>query len=83
MGYPVKMEELIEINPKIMVGKPIIKGTRIKVEMILEKLAAGQSIEDILTQHPRLNREQILACIEYAARSMDASFVFPIVKEAA
>ena len=77
------MEALIEINPKIMVGKPVIKGTRIKVEMILEKLAAGESTEEILEQHPRLSRAQILACIEYAARSLDASFVFPIVKEAA
>ncbi len=77
------MEDLIEINPKIMVGKPVIKGTRIKVEMILEKLAAGESTEEILRQHPRLSREQVLACIEYAARSMDASFVFPVVREAA
>lgn len=77
------MEELIEINPKIMVGKPVIKGTRIKVEMILEKLAAGESVEEILAQHPRLHREQILACIAYAARSLDASFVFPIAREAA
>lgn len=77
------MEELIEINPKIMVGKPVIKGTRITVELILEKLASGQAIEDILRSYPHLNREQILACLEYAHRSMSVDFVFPLVHEPA
>jgi uncharacterized protein (DUF433 family) len=61
------MENLIEINPKVMMGKPIIKGTRITAELVLEKLAAGQTIEDILRSYPHLNREQILACIEATA----------------
>jgi uncharacterized protein (DUF433 family) len=77
------MEELIEINPEIMVGKPVIKGTRITVELMLEKLAAGQSVEEILVSYPHLSREQILACLEYAHRSMSADFVFPLVHEAA
>lgn len=77
------MEHLIEINPKIMVGKPVIKGTRITVQLVLEKLAAGQSIDDILGSYPHLNREQILACLEYARRSMSVDFVFPLVHEAA
>lgn len=77
------MENLIEINPKIMVGKPVIKGTRITVELVLEKLASGQSVDDILTSYPHLNREQILACLEYAHRSMSVDFVFPLVHEAA
>lgn len=77
------METLIESNSKVMLGKPVIKGTRIKVEMILQKLAAGESIEEILSQHPRLNREQMLACLDFAARSLDADFVYPLVKEAA
>lgn len=76
------MEELIEINPKIMVGKPIIKGTRITVDLVIGKLAAGQSIDDILTSYPHLRREQILACLEYAQRSLEADFVFPLVHEA-
>ena len=66
-----------------MLGKPVIKGTRIKVEMILQKLAAGESIEDILSQHPRLKREQILACIDFAVKSLQADFVYPLVREAA
>lgn len=77
------MENLIESNPKIMVGKPVIKGTRIKVEMILQKLAAGESIDDILLQHPRLERVQVLACIEFAAKSLNADFIYPLVKIAA
>lgn len=77
------MENLIEINPKIMVGKPVIRGTRITVELILEKLASGQSVDDILSSYPHLEREQILACLEYAHRSMSADFVYPLVHETA
>lgn len=77
------MEELIEINPRIMVGKPVIKGTRITVDLILEKLAAGEAIDSILGSYPHLRREQILACVEYARRSMSADFVFPLVHETA
>ena len=77
------MEELIEINAKIMVGKPVIKGTRITVELVLEKLAAGETIENILDSYPHLRREQILACLDYARMSMRADFVFPLAHEAA
>ncbi len=56
----------IEVNPKIMLGKPIIKGTRITVELIIEKLALGETYEDILEAHPRLKREHILAALNYA-----------------
>lgn len=66
-----------------MTGKPVIKGTRITVELVLEKLAAGETIEEILTSYPHLNRDQILACLEYAHRSMSSDFVFPLVREAA
>ena len=75
------MENLIESNPKIMFGKPVIKGTRITVELILQKLAAGESIEEILSQHPRLTREQILACFDFAAKSLQMDFVYPLVSE--
>ncbi len=74
------MEDLIEINPKIMVGKPVIKGTRITVELILEKLAEGETIDSILRSYPHLNREQILACLEYAHRSLSMDFVVPFVQ---
>ncbi len=77
------MKDLIDINPEIMAGKPVIGGTRITVELVLEKLAAGQTIDDILTSYPHINREQVLACIDYARRSLNADFVYPFVKEAA
>jgi uncharacterized protein (DUF433 family) len=57
----------IQISPSIMFGKPVIRGTRVPVELILRKLAAGQAPEDILRQHPRLTLEDIRAAQAYAA----------------
>jgi uncharacterized protein (DUF433 family) len=57
----------IEINPEIMFGKPVIKGTRIPVDMILRKLGEGMTIEDILDDHPRLTRDDIRAAQAFAA----------------
>ncbi len=57
----------IEINPSIMLGKPVIKGTRIPVETILEKLAENIDIDEILADYPRLTREDIHAALAYAA----------------
>lgn len=54
-------DELIESNPAIMMGKPIVVGTRITVELILEKLAAGETVEQLLAEHPRLTKEAVLA----------------------
>ena len=55
--------ERIVVDPKILAGKPVIRGTRLAVEFILELLAAGQSERDILTNYPGLTREDILACL--------------------
>ena len=71
-------ETYIEINPKIMVGKPVIKGTRITVELVLEKLAAGETMEQILQSHPTLSKEGIFAALQYAANSLRSDYVFPI-----
>jgi len=60
----------IEINPAVMVGKPVIKGTRLTVELILRKLGAGMSVEEIIADHPRLTREDILAAQSFAADYM-------------
>jgi uncharacterized protein (DUF433 family) len=57
----------IEINPNVMMGKPVIKGTRIKVELLLRKLAEGATEADLLDAYPRLTREDIRAAIAYAA----------------
>jgi len=62
------MNNLIQSDPSIMMGKPVIVGTRITVELILEKLAAGESIEQIVTAHPRLTRDHILAAIDWYNR---------------
>ena len=61
--------ERITVNPKIFGGKPIIKGTRITVEFILELLASDVSEEEILKDYPHLTVEDIHACLRYAARS--------------
>jgi len=58
---------LIERNPQVMMGKPVIKGTRISVELIVRKLASGYSVEDLLTAYPNLHKDQILAALAYAA----------------
>ncbi|PIV55877.1 MAG: antitoxin [Caldiserica bacterium CG02_land_8_20_14_3_00_36_38] len=60
--------ERIEINPKILMGKPVIKGTRLPVEIILEKLAYGYTEEDILKDYPFLTRDDIKASLLYAAK---------------
>jgi len=56
-------EQWIVSDPNVMMGKPVIVGTRITVELILEKLAAGETIEQILDAHPRLTREAIQAAL--------------------
>ena len=63
-------KNLIHSDPSIMMGKPVIKGTRITVELILEKLAAGETIEQILPAHPRLTKNAVLAALAYAAEAM-------------
>ena len=61
---------LIQTDPAVMMGKPVVAGTRITVELILEKLAAGETPEQILEAHPRLTREAILAALAYAADTL-------------
>lgn len=69
---------MVEINPNVMMGKPVIAGTRITVEQILEKLAAGETVEQVLAAHPRLSREAILAAIEFGAKALRADIVYPL-----
>jgi uncharacterized protein (DUF433 family) len=57
----------IEVNPKVMLGKPVIRGTRIPVELILRKLSEGAMEPDLLDAYPRLTREDIQAALAYAA----------------
>jgi uncharacterized protein (DUF433 family) len=63
----MRITDRIEINPKVMMGKPVIRGTRIPVELILRKLSEGATEADLLDAYPRLKREDIQAAIGYAA----------------
>ena len=58
-------------------GKPVVAGTRITVELILEKLSEGETIEQILEAHPRLTREGVLAALKFAAQALRADVVYP------
>ena len=69
---------LIVSDPHVMMGKPVVAGTRITVERILEKLAAGESIEQILEAHPHLTRKAILAAIDFGAKALRADVVYPM-----
>ncbi len=60
----------IEVNPQIMLGKPVVRGTRIPVEVILRKLGEGATESDLLDAFPRLSREDIQAAIRYAADTL-------------
>lgn len=64
------MVERITFHPDICNGRPIISGTRITVQTVLEFLAAGDSIEDVLEEYPSLTREDVQACLNYASRLM-------------
>lgn len=67
-GPEVNMShERIESNPNIMDGKPVVRGTRIPVELVLRKLGAGMSVAEILADHPRLTSEDVLATQAFAA----------------
>lgn len=67
----------IEINPKKLGGKPVIQGTRISVEQILNVLAAGVPIEEMLKDYPQLTQEDIFAAVKYASKLMEDFHVYP------
>ena len=69
--------ELVQSDPSILMGKPVVAGTRITVELILEKLSEGETIEQILEAHPRLTREGVLAALKFAAQALRADVVYP------
>ena len=62
--------KLIQSDPSIMMGKPVIAGTRITVELILEKLAAGETVEQLLKAHPRLTKEGIQAALSFDTQEL-------------
>lgn len=71
-------EPLIVSDPRVMVGKPVIKGTRITVEHILNEVANGLTIDQILNEYPHLSRQGIVAALHYAAESIRTDSVYPL-----
>ena len=72
-----RTEPWIGSDPTVMMGKPVVVGTRITVDLILEKLAAGETVEQILDAHPHLTREAIQPALAFAAKALRADVVYP------
>jgi uncharacterized protein (DUF433 family) len=68
------MSERISIKADVCNGRPVIRGTRIAMQTVLEFLAAGDSVEEVLAEYPRLTRADVQACIDYASRVMGNHF---------
>ena len=75
--------ERIAVNPKVMVGKPIVKGTRLTVEYILGLLAHGETAEGILREYDGLTQEDIQACLLFASKSLKETAFMPLSVESA
>lgn len=76
------MKNRIVFDPKILGGKPIIKGTRISVEFVLELLSSGMSIDKITEEYPHLKSEDVFAAIEYAAKTIKhEDIIFPVARK--
>lgn len=72
----MNLDEHITSDPEILFGKAVIKGTRIPVDLILEKLAAGETTEELLNAYPRITAQSIQACLLYAAESVKNIIVY-------
>lgn len=75
--------ERITTNPQVMVGKPVIRGTRLTVEYVLNLLAHGSTVEEILGEYAGLEREDIQACLLFASHSLSNTAFMPLVAESA
>jgi uncharacterized protein (DUF433 family) len=74
------MSERISVKPDVCNGRPVVSGTRITVQTVLEFLAAGDSVEEVLEEYPKLTRADVQACLDYASRVMGNHF--PLVRAA-
>jgi uncharacterized protein (DUF433 family) len=70
--------ERITLDPEIVCGKPLVKGTRLSVEFVVALLAKGWSVGDIVANYPGLGREDVLACLEYASETLRGQRVYPL-----
>ncbi len=78
-----KLLERIAMNPKVMTGKPVIKGTRLTVEFILNLLAHGATTREILGEYKGLTGEDIQACILFASKALESTVFMPLTVETA
>jgi uncharacterized protein (DUF433 family) len=81
----ISIEELMDMSlitsdPAVMMGKPVIAGTRLTVEFILEELAAGTTAAQLAASHPRLTPEALSAALAFAARALKADVVYPVAR---
>ncbi len=75
---PARTLHRIEVNPRVMLGKPVIRGTRIPVELLLRKLGEGATVEALLDAYPHLSREDVQAALTYAAESLSHEEIFEL-----
>jgi len=75
--------ERITLNPRVMVGKPVVKGTRLTVDYLLNLLAHGATVDEILEEYDGLTQEDIQACLLFATRSLENMVFGPLVMEPA
>jgi uncharacterized protein (DUF433 family) len=68
----------ITVDPEVLAGKPVIKGTRMAVEFVVELLANGWTIEEVLENYPQLKREDVIAALKYAAEVLKEERVYPL-----
>ena len=73
-----KWEDNIEANPNILYGKPVIKGTRISVELLLEKMSNGQNFQEIIQNYPDLKEDDLFACLAYATSLLRNETTIPL-----
>lgn len=71
-------QERIVLDPAVLAGKPVIRGTRLSVELIIDLLARGWSDADVLASYPTLTPEDIQACLKYASAVMQSEKVYPL-----
>jgi len=74
----VELRDRIAIDPKVLVGKPVVAGTRISVEFVVDLLASGWSHQQILASYPHLSEQDILACLQYAGELLHSERVYPL-----
>ncbi|MBI5482813.1 MAG: DUF433 domain-containing protein [Deltaproteobacteria bacterium] len=70
----------VESNPKVMLGKPVIRGTRIPVEIIVRKLAEGATVAEVLADYPQLREEDVRAALAFAADSLSTDEILPLAE---